>query len=216
MIVRYTTLGSIKSEVKKLKGIVLDQEDIDNEPLSFKDILENYDIQEAIWCLRVLPGCDIDVLKFKLKLARHVEQYDESSIAKKCLDVLEKFIKNEATKEELFSANKEIKYNNKNNLNHNNIVKYHTILAAENASSIENYSTLYTMTNCLQAFYIFNIINNGVSITDYLNFEKGINSCPLSIIKIVTAVINNTSEIDYQREVFKEIFCGENNDTMDT
>ena len=44
-------------------------------------------------------------MEFKLKCARRVEHLDKSGSAKKCLDVVEKFIKGEASIEDLRTAN---------------------------------------------------------------------------------------------------------------
>ena len=69
--------------------------------VSFKEILESNGIEDAIWCLRVLSDCYLDVLKFKLKCARHVEHLDTSGNAKNYLNVLENLILDKQTREEL-------------------------------------------------------------------------------------------------------------------
>ena len=82
----------------------LGKEQADDEPLSFITILESNGILDAIWCLRVLPDCDLKVMKFKLLCARRVEHLDESGVAKNTLDVLERFINGDASRDELREA----------------------------------------------------------------------------------------------------------------
>ena len=76
----------------------------DDEPLSFITILESNGILDAIWCLRTLPNYDLEVMEFKLKCARRVEHLDRSGTAKDCLDVLDRFIGGNATKDDLRDA----------------------------------------------------------------------------------------------------------------
>ena len=72
--------------------------------VSFREILESNGIQDAIWCLRVFPDYDLNVLKFKYLCARRVEHLDTSGTAKKCLNVLEMYLDGEVSKEELKNA----------------------------------------------------------------------------------------------------------------
>ena len=70
----------------------------------FAEILESNGIQDAIWCLRVFPDYDINVMEFKYLCARRVEHYDKSGVAKECLDVLELYLDGKASKKELANA----------------------------------------------------------------------------------------------------------------
>ena len=102
----HTTLNEIRAHepckdgwTKLLKH--LGKTEPDDEPLRFVTILDSNGIIDAIWCLRVRPAYDLKVMEFKLKCARRVESLDKSGKAKKCLDVVEKFIKGEANIEDL-------------------------------------------------------------------------------------------------------------------
>ena len=98
----HTTLNEIRkydpctSGWKKLLSH-LGKTNSDNEPLPFTTILISNGIRDAIWCLRVLPDYDLKVMEFKLRCARRVEHLDKSGSARTCLDVVEKFIKGEAS-----------------------------------------------------------------------------------------------------------------------
>jgi len=76
----------------------------DDEPLSFITILESNGILDATWCLRVLPDYDLNVMLFKLKCARRVQHLDKSGKAKATLDVVERFIDNNALISDLKNA----------------------------------------------------------------------------------------------------------------
>lgn len=72
----------------------------DDEPLSFIKILDVLGIQDASWCLLVLPEYTRNVMEFKLKCARRVEM-NERPRAKLLLDVVEKFINGQCSAVEL-------------------------------------------------------------------------------------------------------------------
>ena len=105
----HTTLNEIRkydpctSGWKKLLSH-LGKTNSDNEPLPFTTILISNGIRDAIWCLRVLPDYDLKVMEFKLRCARRVEHLDKSGSARTCLDVVEKFIKGEASAADLQHA----------------------------------------------------------------------------------------------------------------
>lgn len=72
----------------------------DDDPLSFIKILDVLGIQDASWCLWVLPEYSRNVMEFKLKCARRVEM-DDHPRAKLLLDAVEKFINGQCSAEEL-------------------------------------------------------------------------------------------------------------------
>jgi len=98
-ILRYKPCGQNSKGATGFSKLLkfLGKEQADDEPLSFITILESNGILDAIWCLRVLPDCDLKVMKFKLLCARRVEHLDESGVAKNTLDVLERFINGDAS-----------------------------------------------------------------------------------------------------------------------
>ncbi len=79
----------------------LGKTEADGDELSFITILKSNGINDAIWCLRVLPDYDFDVMTFKLKCARRVEHLDPTGVAKSTLDVVERFIAGDASKDDL-------------------------------------------------------------------------------------------------------------------
>jgi len=102
----HTTLNEIRKHDPCRSGwekllAYLGRTESDDEPLQFTTILDGNGLLDAIWCLRVLPDYDLKVMEFKLKCARRVEHLDKSGSAKKCLDVVERFIRGEATKEDM-------------------------------------------------------------------------------------------------------------------
>lgn len=84
-------------KVKELVG------DIDYDAqISFKQIYDNVGLQDAVWCIQTLDYND-EIQAFALRCARRVEHLDEKGAAKKCNDALERYLKGEATKEELYN-----------------------------------------------------------------------------------------------------------------
>jgi len=76
----------------------------DDEPLAFLIILESNGFYDAIWCMRSAPEYEKEWRLFAVWCARQVQHLmtDERSIA--ALDVAEKYINGEATKDELNAA----------------------------------------------------------------------------------------------------------------
>ncbi len=74
-----------------------------NLPIAFKHIYDRTDLQDAIWCICTLDY-DAEIQQFALRCARSVEHLDETDTAKKCNDTLEKYLKGEATREDLNKA----------------------------------------------------------------------------------------------------------------
>ena len=76
----------------------------DDEPLSLRTILDSNGLDDALWCLRAVPGCDREARLFAVWCARQVQHLmtDPRSIA--ALDVAERHANGDATDAELAEA----------------------------------------------------------------------------------------------------------------
>jgi hypothetical protein len=99
--------------VRMLQGKPFTEEDAEREthirfahklPVSLESIANNNGLDDALWCLRVIGGCDRDARLFEVWCARQVQHLmaDDRSIA--ALDVAERFADDEASQEELDAA----------------------------------------------------------------------------------------------------------------
>ena len=79
------------------------------EPISLIDIAKNNGLDDALWCLRCIPGCKRDTRLFAVSCARQVEHLMTDRRSLKALDVAEAYANGEATKEELEEAKKTAK-----------------------------------------------------------------------------------------------------------
>ena len=76
----------------------------DNEPLSIVTILDSNGLNDALWCLRAVDGCDREIRLYAVWCARQVQHLmtDPRSLA--ALDVAERYAQGLATDEELRAA----------------------------------------------------------------------------------------------------------------
>ncbi len=76
----------------------------DDEPLSIITILDSNGLDDALWCLRAVEGCDREIRLYAVWCARQVQHLmtDPRSVA--ALDVAERYANGMATDEELRSA----------------------------------------------------------------------------------------------------------------
>ena len=76
----------------------------DDDPLSIVTILDSNGLDDALWCLRAVEGHDREIRLYAVWCARRVQHLmtDPRSIA--ALDVAERFVNGEATREELADA----------------------------------------------------------------------------------------------------------------
>jgi hypothetical protein len=74
------------------------------EPVLLESIVNSNGLDDAIWCLRCMPGCERDARLFAVWCARQVQHLmtDERSIA--ALDVAERHANSDATDDELAAA----------------------------------------------------------------------------------------------------------------
>lgn len=104
-----TTLNEIRAHnpcadgwEKLLRG--LGKTAADDEPLWIDQILDINDIDDALWCLRAVEGCDREIRLYAVWCVRRVQHLmdDPRSIA--VLDVAERFARGEASDKELKAA----------------------------------------------------------------------------------------------------------------
>ncbi len=155
----------------------------DDKPLSFLTILDWYGISVATWCLGVLPKNDLNLLRFKLKCARHVEHLTKSTLMKGYLDVLERYITANATKEELLGAA------------YSAGVDCDTIYSDCVANSIKLNAGF--VKDSYVASFAANAVFNAVSERDAHD----------SADFAIDASADPVAEREYQTQVFKELFC---------
>jgi hypothetical protein len=76
----------------------------DDEPLSIATILDSNGLDDALWCLRAVEGCDREIRLYAAWCARQVQHLmtDPRSLA--ALDVAERYAQGLATDEELRAA----------------------------------------------------------------------------------------------------------------
>lgn len=103
----YTTLKKIREQrpcqsgwEKLLKH--LGKHKADDEPLSFKTILDSNGLDDAIWALRTLDAPEVRL--FAVRCVRQVQHLIKDEHPLKALDIAEKYAIGEATEEELSAA----------------------------------------------------------------------------------------------------------------
>jgi hypothetical protein len=104
-----TTLNKIRAHhpcrdgwEKLLRGLGKTQSD--DEPLRIDQILDHNGLDDALWCLRAVEGCDLEIRLYAVWCARRVQNLmtDPRSIA--ALDVAERHARGKASDEELASV----------------------------------------------------------------------------------------------------------------
>lgn len=106
-----TTLNKIRAHNpcrdgwgKLLRG--LNKTQPDNEPLWIDTVLDCNGLDDAIWCLRAVEGCDREIRLYAIWCARRMQYLmtDPRSVA--ALDVSERYARGEASDAELAAARK--------------------------------------------------------------------------------------------------------------
>jgi len=105
----YTTLNAIRNGNPCADGWAkllrhLGKTEADDEPLPLREILDSNGLDDALWCLRVMPHLDREARLFAAWCARQVQHLmtDPRSIA--ALDVAERYANGKATDAELIEA----------------------------------------------------------------------------------------------------------------
>ena len=76
----------------------------DDDPLSILAILESNGLDDAIWCLRAVEGCEKEIRLYTVWCARQVQHLMTDPRSLNALDVAEAFVNGQATKKELDAA----------------------------------------------------------------------------------------------------------------
>lgn len=74
------------------------------DPIPLILIVESNGIDDALWALRCVPGCDRDARLFAVWCARQVQHLMTNERSTNALDVAERHANGEATDDELYSA----------------------------------------------------------------------------------------------------------------
>ena len=104
-----TTLNQIREKspcssgwAKLLKHLSKTQ--ADDEPLSLITILDSNGLNDAIWCLKAVDGCDREIRLYAVWCARQVQHLMTDKRSIDAIDVAERFANGLATENELAAA----------------------------------------------------------------------------------------------------------------
>lgn len=109
----YTTLNKIRDCHPCRDGWstlleFLDKTGPDDDRLSLLTILESNGFEDAVWCLRAVPGYDREKRAFMAECVRKLEQFFSSSVYSDFLLKLEAYGAGEISEEEFVKAQKQI------------------------------------------------------------------------------------------------------------
>ena len=76
----------------------------DDEPLSIATILESNGLDDALWCLRAVEGCDKEMRLYAVWCARQAQPFMTSNEAIAAIDVAERYANGLAAENELVAA----------------------------------------------------------------------------------------------------------------
>ncbi|UGQ44945.1 hypothetical protein [Massilia endophytica] len=104
-----TTLNEIRKHSPCEEGWAkllrsLDKTKADDELVSIIQILDSNGLDDALWCLRAVKGCDCEIRLYAVWCARQVEHLMEDERSKRALVVAERHANGEATDDELAAA----------------------------------------------------------------------------------------------------------------
>lgn len=104
-----TTLNAIRQHVPCADGWEkllrhLGKTKADDEPLRIVEILDSNGLEDALWCLRAVEGCDREIRLYAVWCARQAQHliFDPRCVA--ALDVAERYANGQAANEELEAA----------------------------------------------------------------------------------------------------------------
>ncbi len=103
----YTTLNKIREHSPCCEGwrrllTYLGKTNADDEPLSFKSILDSNGLDDAIWALRSIDATEVRF--FAVRCVRQIQHLISDERSLNALDVSEAYAVGEATKDELSAA----------------------------------------------------------------------------------------------------------------
>lgn len=82
----------------------LDKTKADDEPISIASIIDSNGLDDALWCLRAVKGCDKEIRLYAVWCARQVEHLMTDQRSKDALNVAERHANGKATDTELAAA----------------------------------------------------------------------------------------------------------------
>jgi hypothetical protein len=104
-----TTLNQIRAHSPCSEGwrkllAHLGKTQADDEPLNIATVIDSNGLDDALWCLRAVEGCDREIRLYAVWCARQLQHLmtDPRSLA--ALDVAERFANGKATQAELDAA----------------------------------------------------------------------------------------------------------------
>jgi hypothetical protein len=104
-----TTLNQIRAHhpchdgwQKLLRG--LNKAAADDEPLWIDQVLDHNGLDDALWCLRSVEGCDREIRLYAVWCARRVQHHVSDPLSVAALDVAERHARGEVSDEELASV----------------------------------------------------------------------------------------------------------------
>ncbi len=104
-----TTLNQIREHSPCHEGWTkllrsLNKTQADDEPVSIVQVLESNGLDDALWCLRAVKGCDKEIRLYAVWCARQVEHLMTDERSKQALVVAERHANGRATDKELAAA----------------------------------------------------------------------------------------------------------------
>jgi hypothetical protein len=76
----------------------------DDDPLWIDEVLDISGLDDALWCLRAVDGCDREIRLYAVWCARRAQHHMPDARSVTALDVVERHARGEASDEELASA----------------------------------------------------------------------------------------------------------------
>lgn len=107
-----TTLNKIRAQYPCKDGWEkllrhLNKTQPDDEPLLVEEILNSNGLDDALWCLRAVEGCDREIRLYAVWCARQVQHLMADPCSVATLDVTERYARGQASREELEAASAE-------------------------------------------------------------------------------------------------------------
>ena len=104
-----TTLNDIRANSPCSEGWTkllktLNKTKADDEEVSIIQILDSNGLDDALWCLRAVKGCDREIRLYAVWCARQVQHLMTDARSVATLDVAERFANGEATGDEIEAA----------------------------------------------------------------------------------------------------------------
>ena len=105
----FTTLNAIRAHCPCTDGwkkllTHLGKTEADDEPLDLITVLDSNGLDDALWCLRAVEGCDREIRLYAVWCARKVKHLMTDQRSRDAPDVVERYAHGEASEAELIAA----------------------------------------------------------------------------------------------------------------